>query len=94
MPEQPSPVLESPAWSQCTCKRCKDRRLAAKLLAGCPCKQCQPGDGIDFDRGAGVRTATRRAEMRLLLKKNDAGTLTPAEEDRLDYLCHDYIYGN
>jgi hypothetical protein len=64
------------------------------LRDGCPCKECQPGPGIDFDRGAGVRTATRRAELRLLLKKNDEGLLTPAEEDRLDELCHQYLYGN
>jgi hypothetical protein len=93
MPEQPSPVLEETTWAQCTCKRCVRRRVERSLADGCPCKECQPGSGIDFDRGAGVRTATRRAELKLLLKKNDAGALTPAEEERLDYLCHDYIYG-
>lgn len=93
MSETVSPVPAVLPWAQCTCERCTRLRAERSLADGCPCKECQPGPGIDFDHGAGVRTATRRAEMRLLLKKNDAGTLTPAEEDRLDYLCHDYIYG-
>lgn len=93
MSETSSPALSAASWAQCSCTRCAARR--ARLHAsGCPCKECQPGPGIDYDRGIGVRTATRRAEMRLLLKKNDQGTLTPAEETRLDELCHQYLYGN
>jgi hypothetical protein len=92
MPEQPSPVLEGVSWAQCLCPPCKARRAERSHAPGCPCKECQPGEGIDFDRGHGVRTATRRAEMRLLLKKNDQGNLTPAEADRLDELCHLYLH--
>lgn len=91
--ESPSPVLSQASWAQCTCGTCKGRR-APLLASGCPCKECQPGEGIDFGRTHGVRTATRRAELTLLLRKNDKGPLTPAEEARLDELCHQYIYGN
>lgn len=41
-----------------------------------------------------MRTATRRAELTLLLRKNDRGELTLAEEARLDELCQRYIYGD
>lgn len=94
MPEAPSPVLSRTSWAQCQCERCAARRLAKSLLSGCPCKECQPGPGIDYGRGTGARTATRRAELTLLLRKNDRGELTPAEENRLDDLCQQYIYGD
>ena len=93
MPEAPSPVLSVASWAQCSCTRCAARR-ALLHASGCPCKECQPGPGIDYGRGIGVRTATRRAELTLLLRKNDRAELTPAEENRLDDLCQQYIYGD
>jgi len=94
MPELPSPAR--PAWgpSYCTSPCCAERRAKLECPEDCICKECQPGPGIDFDGRVGVRTATRRAELRLLLKKNDQGRLTLAEEARLDELCHQYVFGN
>lgn len=94
MSETSSPAR--PAWgpAYCTSSCCAARRAQLEHPDGCPCKECQPGDGIDFGRKHGVRTATRRAELTLLLRKNDRGALTPAEEARLDELCQQYIYGD
>ena len=89
-----SESLAEVSWAQCTCKRCEARRREREAASGCPCPECQPGPGIDYIGNGRVRTATRRAEMALLLKKSDRGTLTDAETQRLDGLLHDYLHGN
>lgn len=92
MSELPSPATAEVPWSQCACERCTARR-AQLLGSGCPCPECQPGSGVDFEARLGSRTVRRRAELRALLAKNDLGGLTAAEEARLDELCSVYVMG-
>lgn len=91
--ESPSPVLSHTSWAQCTCKRCTARRRVKALLDGCPCKQCQPGPGLDFSWKLSQRGRTQRLRLKVLLAKNDRGELTPDEETELDGMCHDYLFG-
>lgn len=78
------------SWAQCTCLQCRVRRVELRLSGGCPCKECQPGEGIDFGRSHGAKTRARNAELAVLLAKP---SLTPEEEVRLDELCHSYLFG-
>lgn len=94
MPETSSPGLAEVSWAQCQCKPCKVRRQEKSRAPGCPCAECQPGPGIDYVGNGRVRTATRRAEMQLLLRKSARDELTDAEADRLDGLLHEYLHGN
>lgn len=93
MAEAPAPVLSATSWAQCTCKPCETRRRVKQLLSGCPCKECQPGDGIDYARHLSARRYQMRKRLTVLLEKNDRGALTPAEETELDSLCSGYLFG-
>jgi hypothetical protein len=71
---------------------------------GCPCKQCQPGPGIDFRTGRrsswdpentawGARRsedAQARSRMVLLLERTH---LDPLEQEELDGLLTRYVHG-
>lgn len=94
MSETSSPVLPDTSWAQCTCPRCERRRASLSLASGCPCDECQPGEGIDFAKHLSARSHKTRKRMKILLEKNDRGTLTPDEEIELDHVCHDYLFGN
>lgn len=60
----------------------------------CPCKECQPGPGVDHSARLGARSRYRRQRLKVLLEKNDTGGLDPAEETELDDLCHTYLFGD
>jgi len=58
---------------------------------GCPCKECQPGPGIDF-RTEQIETASRRRKrMQALLRRGD--DLTTVEQLELDDLLSVMIHG-
>jgi hypothetical protein len=94
MPELPSPDPVEVPWPQCACPDCTARREQLVHPRACPCPECQPGRGIDFEAQLGSRTIRRRAELRALLLKNDLGGLTATEEARLDKLCSVYVMGS
>jgi hypothetical protein len=91
MPEQPSPVLDGVSWAQCACKPCKVRRTKENHAAGCPCKECQPGEGIDYGLNRNNRARVRRERMQALLRRDDLNT---DEEQELDELLHLYIHSS
>ena len=91
MAETSSPALEGATWAQCTCKTCAARRQQDSPEPGCPCKECQPGSGIDYGAIRHNVTRRRQARMRVLLQRDP---LTPAEERELDDLLHIYLYSN
>lgn len=91
MSEPLSPVLAEVPWCRCTCPPCTARREQLAHPDECPCLECQPGSGVDFEKSLGSRAVRRRAELRALLAKNDLGGLTATEEARLDALCHVYL---
>lgn len=94
MAETSAPARSGTSWAQCTCDRCETRRRVKRLAAGCPCKECQPGEGIDFAKHLSVRRQRDRLRLKELLEKNDRGVLTPAEEAELDDVCSSYLFGN
>jgi hypothetical protein len=89
MPEQPSPVLTGVSWAQCTCKPCKARRAKERPEPGCSCKECQPGEGVDYGLNRNNRAKVRRERLKVLLQRED---LNKTEEQELDDLLHLYIH--
>ena len=87
MAETASPDLEGPTWAQCTCPRCEARREQESPEPGCPCKECQPGPGLNFESIRWNRVKNRQARLRALLQKDE---LTRREQDELDMLLHLY----
>lgn len=86
-----SPALEGVSWAQCACAGCKARRQEKKLVHGCPCAECQPGTGIDYNATRWNWTKVRQARMNELLA-DEYGELTPAEQAELDYLVQVYLH--
>lgn len=60
-------------------------RPAAALSPGCPCKECQPGPGIDHGAWSSSKEKQRRARLSHLLRLEE---LTEAEAGELDGLLH------
>lgn len=58
---------------------------------GCPCKECQPGPGVDHEAKRYKVTVMRRKRMQYLLVKDP---LTPDEAEELDGLLHLYLHEN
>lgn len=67
-------------------------RPAAARAPGCPCKECQPGPGIDHERRRHNTVAVRRERLRELLSKQDFRTLTAEEDQELEGLLHLYLH--
>lgn len=79
-----------PAWgpSYCTSRCCYPRRIKLEDPDGCACKECQPGDGIDFGSERWNKIQKRRTRLRVLLQRE---VLTQREQDELDELLHLYV---
>lgn len=58
---------------------------------GCPCRECQPGPGVDHTAKRRKVTVMRRGRMQYLLAKDP---LTADEAEELDGLLHLYIHEN
>lgn len=80
--------MSAPAWlaAQCGCG-CRP----ADAAPGCPCKECQPGPGIDHMAGRGAKARARNDRLRDLLHRPEED-LTEAETAELDGLLHWYIH--
>ncbi len=88
-----------PAHCSCGCRK------AEATADGCPCKECQPGPGIDYPALRAVRNgdigrslspfsgmrARDRTRMNHLLEKDP---LTKDEEAELDGLLNVYLHSN
>lgn len=55
---------------------------------GCPCAECQPGEGLSYGHRHNVQVSDR-LRMRVLLQRR---LLTPDEEAELDGLLAAYIH--
>lgn len=92
MAERPSAVRVKVAWpyAACRCPQCVSRTLALGTV--CPCKECQPGPGLDMHRvriDRNRRTAEkvrRRNRLSELLGKD---RLTDEEDAELVVLLDD-----
>lgn len=78
--------MSAPAWlaAPCGCG-CRPEGLEP----GCPCPECQPGDGIDHEASQGIRERLTRTRMKELLLKEP---LSPEEAEELDGLLHWHIH--
>ena len=89
------------AYAPCRCG-CRDK---SATTTGCPCRQCQPGPGIDYQARRTVRNAdigrslrprtgmsTRdRTRMNHLLEKDP---LSKDDEAELDQILNIYLHSN
>ena len=65
----------------------------AGCAPGCPCKECQPGPGIDYLSRHQGRRRTSRARINHLLRIPDAD-MTGAERDELEDLLTRLVHGS
>jgi hypothetical protein len=89
--ERPVSAPTREAWgpSACGCADCAPRLRRAEA-PGCPCRQGQPGPGINFLGSYSLRSRMRTQRIDTLLRKKE---LTPQEEAELDDLLHSIIHG-
>lgn len=74
-------------WHLCGCG-CRKETCAP----GCPCRECQPGPGIDYGHRRRAVFRSYRRRMDELLRRGD--TLSPAEAEELDQLLLWYLHGS
>lgn len=77
------PLTDVDLGAQCGC----GCRPESATEPGCPCKECQPGPGIDHEGNQGFKERHRRERLRYLLAK-DTDLLTDSEVEELDGLLH------
>lgn len=70
-------------YEPCRCPKCSVRVLACP--GRCPCPECQPGPGVDFEGRQSLKARKRSARLRALLEKPDP---TAAEDAELEELLH------
>lgn len=71
-------------WNLCDCG-CRP----AGCAPGCPCRECQPGEGIKFrGRNRSLDRARQARLTHLLMLENP----TPEQEAEADTLLHRFIY--
>lgn len=71
-------------WNQCGC----GCRPADTHGTGCPCRECQPGGGIDHLAQYNRRSRRHTNRMQELLQRH---FLTPAETAELDALLEAFV---
>lgn len=81
--------MTATAWHVCGCG-CRPQHTEGP---GCPCRQCQPGPGIDFPGQRRSRLRQSRGRMQYLLAQ-DFDRLSVPEQQELDQLLEMYLHGN
>lgn len=64
----------------------------AGCAPGCPCRECQPGPGIDHIARYRERRPARRTRLNRLLRMPEE-SMTDAERDELENLLDGLVHG-